>query len=90
MAFNAECFFLSCTVSVFRENPYKVCGSDVAGTTILSVHVLGDSLVLIRCTQFKTEILLRGDERLSTNSNSVIFDAVQKYIQKRKRFRASK
>ena len=31
-------------------------------------------------------VLLRGDERLSTNINSIIFEAVHKYIQKSKRF----
>ena len=32
------------------------------------------------------DVLLRGDERLSTNINSIIFEAVHKYIQKSKRF----
>ena len=36
------------------------------------------------------DVLLRGDERLSTNINSFIFEAVHKYIQKSKRFWASK
>ena len=58
----------------FRENPYKVYGSDLAGIiiTLLSVHILGDSSVFIKCIHSKTEILLRGDDRLSTNSNAVI------------------
>ena len=30
--------------------------------------------------------LQHGDERLSTNINSIIFEAVHKYIQKSKRF----
>ena len=34
--------------------------------------------------------ILRGDERLSTNINPIIFEAVHKYIQKSKRFWASK
>ena len=32
------------------------------------------------------DVLLRGDERLSTNINSIIFEAVHKYIQKSKRY----
>ena len=32
------------------------------------------------------DVLLRGDERLSTNINTTIFEAVHKYIQKSKRF----
>ena len=32
------------------------------------------------------DVLLRGDERLSTNINSTLFEAVHKYIQKSKRF----
>ena len=32
------------------------------------------------------DVLLRGDERLSININSIIFEAVHKYIQKSKRF----
>ena len=35
------------------------------------------------------DVLLRGDERLSTNINSIIFEAVHKYIQKCRRFWAS-
>ena len=32
------------------------------------------------------DVLLRGDKRLSANINSIIFEAVHKYIQKSKRF----
>ena len=32
------------------------------------------------------DVILRGDERLSTNINTTIFEAVHKYIQKSKRF----
>ena len=32
------------------------------------------------------DVLLRGDERLSTNINSIIFEAVPKYIQTSKQF----
>ena len=32
------------------------------------------------------DVHMRGDERLSTNINSIIFEAVHKYIQKSKLF----
>ena len=32
------------------------------------------------------DVILRGDERLSININTAIFEAVYKYIQKSKRF----
>ena len=45
---------------IVRENPYKVYGSEMAGITLLSVHVLGKNTVFIKCIHSKTEILLLG------------------------------